>query len=119
MVADEARIEVVKEGVGAEIEGDAEDRHIVGVHHAVAEAVGLPARDQRGGALEHRAEERMERLGMFQQLGKVRLDDVLQQLLQFGMLAGVVEEFEVAEAHMAGGQAQQHGTAFRALTVDQ
>jgi len=56
---------------------------------------------------------------VFQQFGEVRLDDVFEQLFQLGVLAGVIEELEMAEAHMTGRQAQQHGTALRALAVDQ
>ncbi len=56
---------------------------------------------------------------MFQQFGEVRLDDMLEQLLQFAVLAGVVEELEVAETHVARRQAQQHGATLGAFAVDQ
>ncbi|MNU89344.1 hypothetical protein D3C71_791790 [compost metagenome] len=58
VVADEVGVEVVEEGERAEVEGDAEDRHVVGVHHAVAETVGLPFGDQLGVALDDFVEHR-------------------------------------------------------------
>ncbi len=118
VVADVVGVEVVEEGVGAEVEGDAEDRHVVGVHHAVAEAVGLPAGDEFGVALDDVAEHRRPGALMVLQVGEVAGQDVLAEGLQLLVLAGVVEVFEVAEAHVAGRHAQQGGAGFAAFAVD-
>ena len=72
-------VEVVEKGVGAEVEGDAEDRHVVAVHHPVAEAVGLPMGDQLGVALDHRTKQRQVRLFLFAALGKVAGQHVFDQ----------------------------------------
>ncbi|MNV43081.1 hypothetical protein D3C71_1347860 [compost metagenome] len=112
VVADEVGVEVVEEGERAEIEGDAQDRHVVGVHHPVAEAIGLPFGDQFGVALHHFAEHRQVRLRLFQALREVHGQHVITQLFLLLGALGVVEIFEVAEAHMARRQAQDHGCAF-------
>ena len=54
VIADVLSVEVIEKGEGAEVEGDAEDRHVVGVHHPMAETVGLPIGDQFGIALDDR-----------------------------------------------------------------
>src|SRR5690606_40254099 len=118
MVADMAGIEIVEKSVGTEIEGDAEDRHIVGVHYSVAEAIGLPACDHLGGTFDHAGKEGTLRLGFFQALGEMAGQYVVEQLPQGLMLAGVVEELEMTEAHMAGCQAQQHGVALLAVAIE-
>ncbi len=118
VVADEARIEVVEEGVRAEVECDAQNGHVVGVHHPVAEAIGLPSGDHFCGALQHFTEEAMVWLWMLQAFGKVAFDNMIKQLLQFVVLLGVVEEFKVAEADVAGREAHQHCAALLAFAVD-
>ena len=60
----------------------------------------------------------MVRLRVLQAFGEVALDNMIEQLLQLVVLLGVVEEFEMAEAHMAGREAHQHRAALLALTVD-
>nr|GFD01295.1 hypothetical protein [Tanacetum cinerariifolium] len=42
VVANEVLIEVVEKGERTKVERDAQNRHVVGVHYAVAETVGLP-----------------------------------------------------------------------------
>ncbi|MCY1179919.1 hypothetical protein D9M73_203380 [compost metagenome] len=116
VVADEVGVEIIEERVGAEIEGDAQDRHVVGVHHAMAEAVGLPQSDQFGIALDDFAVHRQIRLWLRLALGEMHGQHVLgENLLLFGLL-GVVEVFEVAETYMAFRQAQEHGTTFLFFT---
>ncbi|MNL33276.1 hypothetical protein D3C87_1551770 [compost metagenome] len=116
MIADEVGVEVVEEGERAEIEGDAQDRHVVGVHHSVAEAIGLPLGNQLGIALHHFAEHRQVRLRLFQALREVHGQHVITQLFLLLGALGVVEIFEVPEAHMARRQAQDHGRALLFFT---
>ena len=105
MVTDELGVKVIEEGERAKVEGNAQNRHVVGVHHPVAKAVGLPLGDQCGVALDNFAEHGQVRLGLLQALGEVQRQHMLaQQLLLLGAL-GVVEVFEMAETHMAGRQA--------------
>ncbi len=115
VVADEVRVKIVEKRKRPEIEGDAEDRHVVGVHHPVAEAIGLPFGDQCGVAFDDFAEHRQVRFGLFPALGEVQLQHMLGQCRLLLGLLGVVEVFEMAEAHMATGQAQHHRPAFLLL----
>jgi len=115
VVADEVGVEVVEEGKRPEVEGDAQNRHVVGVHHTVAKAVSLPFGNQLGIALDDLAEHRQIRLGLLQALGKVHRQYVLAQLLLLLGALGVIEIFEMPEAHMARCQAQDHGGAFLGL----
>lgn len=118
VVADVIGVEIVEEGVGPVVEGNAEDRHVVGVHHPVAEAIGLPAGDEFGVALDDLAEHRrVWPLGCVA-VGEVVFQNERRQLFQLVVLAGVVEVFEVTEAHVAGRQAQQRRRAFLLLAPD-
>ncbi|MNN75061.1 hypothetical protein D3C81_1913280 [compost metagenome] len=78
----------------------------------MAEAIGLPQRDQLGIALDYLAEERGVGLFLLQAVREMAVQYVLAELLQALGLLGVVEVFEVAEAHVALRQAQQHRAGF-------
>ena len=58
VVADVAWVEMVEKLERPVIDGQAQDAHVVGIEHAVAEAHGLPLRHQGGAALAHRLQER-------------------------------------------------------------
>src|SRR3546814_1853497 len=53
VIADVMRVERVEKTVRPVIERQAEDRHVVGVHHTVAETDRLPLRDQSGRTFDH------------------------------------------------------------------
>ena len=50
VVADEVRLEIVKEAIRAVVDGQTENRHVVGIHHPMGKAHGLPAGDGLRGA---------------------------------------------------------------------
>jgi hypothetical protein len=52
VVADVAGVEGFHETEGAVVQRQAEDGHVVGIHHAVHEADRHPVRDQLAGAAE-------------------------------------------------------------------
>ena len=62
VVADVAGVEAVEKAERAVVDCQAEDRHVVGVHHAVAEPDRLPRRHQFGGAVRDLFEQRDIRL---------------------------------------------------------
>ncbi|MNJ67061.1 hypothetical protein D3C77_632000 [compost metagenome] len=109
MVTDEVGVEVIQERERTEVEGDAQNRHVVGVHHPVAEAIGLPAGNQLGVALDDGAEHSQVRLRRVAAFGKVRVEHVLGEGALLLGLAGVIEILEMTEADMARRQAQEHG----------
>src|SRR5690606_14714755 len=98
MVADMASVILVKEGVGAKIECDAENRHIVGVHHAMTETISLPAGDHVHGALQNLIEHVQYRVGGLLGRWIAGLQGEVDELAQCVMLPGVVEELEMPEA---------------------
>jgi len=53
VVADVARVVGIQKLEGAVVQRQAQDAHVVGVHHAMAKANRLPVRQQIGGALGH------------------------------------------------------------------
>ncbi len=57
VVADVIGVEGVDEAVRAVVDRQAEDRHVVGVQHAMAETDALPLRDQACGAARHLLEQ--------------------------------------------------------------
>ncbi|MNC61599.1 hypothetical protein D3C75_1115500 [compost metagenome] len=77
----------------------------------MAEAIGLPFGDQFGIALHYFAEHRQVGFRLFQALWEVHGQHVITQHFLLLGAFGVVEVFEVAEAHMAWRQAQDHGRA--------
>ena len=113
MVADIAWLVVVQEAVGAVVDGQPEDRHIIGVHHAVREAYRLPVGDQRRGAIHHIVKPQGVAVGVLHQLWPVMSNHIVRQLLHLFRLAAVVPVLEVAEAHVALGDAHQHRATLR------
>ena len=110
VVADVAGLEVVEEPERPVVHREAEDGEVVGVHHAVAEADGLPFRHELARA----ADDFLEPPVVFvlrrdvDELGVVLRDDVVGEGAEVLHLFAVVEDLEAAEAHMARGHAQDH-----------
>ena len=52
VVADKAGLVIVQETVRAVVDGEPQQRHVIGVHHAVRKAYALPLGDQARGALD-------------------------------------------------------------------
>jgi hypothetical protein len=63
VVADVAGVEGVHELEGPVVDGQAQDAHVVGVHHPVHEAHRLPLGEQACRALGHLAQQRGVRVG--------------------------------------------------------
>ena len=98
MIADEIRIIGIEKSERPVIQGQAQDGHIVGVHHAMGEARRLPLRHQLGGALDHFAEPAGMVAGEFR---KIFADDMIGQQPHLFVLAAMMEMLEMAEADMA------------------
>ena len=77
VIADVVRVEAVHEAERAVVDREAEDRHVVGVHHAVAEADGLPVRHQVGGAQRDFRQQREIRIVGFAAMRIEAVDDVI------------------------------------------
>ena len=110
MVADVGRVEGIEEAEGAVVDGQAQDAHVVCVHHAVAEPHGLPAGQQLRSARHHGAQQGEVGPGLAAAVGQVGVDDVVgQRTQQLGGRLGVREVLEMAEAHEAGRHPHHHG----------
>ncbi|MNS93885.1 hypothetical protein D3C72_1280830 [compost metagenome] len=115
VVADMVGVERVEEAKWAVVDGQAQDRHIVGVHHAVAEADGLPVRDQVGGAQRDLAQQRLVGLGVVAARGHEVVDDEIRQLAQRGDVVVRGEMLEVPEADKGRRQPGHHRGGFDGL----
>ena len=80
MVAYIAGIEIIEKCVGAVVKGVADDRHVVTVHHAVAEAHRLPVRNRSCRPLDHFLEPPAVPfvIGQIDQVGEVQRDHVFE-----------------------------------------
>ena len=97
-------VEVVEPAVGAVVDGEPEDRHVVGVHHAVHEAHRLPVRDQHRGAPRDLVEQ--GGVGLVRAArrapGRSACERVVGELLQQRVRRrGDAQQLEVAEAQEA------------------
>ena len=82
VVADVVRVERVDEAERAVVDRHAEDRHVVGVHHAVAEPDGLPLRDEVGRAQRRGFEQREVRIVDVAAIRIEAVDHVIGELAQ-------------------------------------
>jgi hypothetical protein len=88
VVADVAGIEGLHETERAVIQRQAEDGHVVGIHHAVHETNRHPVRHQFAGAAGNVAQQGVVGIWRGPAFGPEGVDDVIGQLLQFEWLVG-------------------------------
>jgi hypothetical protein len=115
VVADVARVERVHEAERPVVDRQPEDRHVVGVQHAVAEADALPLREQARRLARDLLEEVKVGMRRVPALRVEPVDHVIGQLLQRVVLLGPVEVLERPEAHEARRQAGGDGRGFDGL----
>ena len=117
VVADMAGHEGIQKLERAIVDGQAQDAHVVGVHHAVAKTYGLPVRHERGGALAHGLQQ-----GCVSVAGRLRhraagrviaVDHIVGQGAQLLLHVARGEMLEVAKTDEAGGHAGHDGGGFR------
>ncbi len=104
VVADKIGHIGIDKAVGAVIQRQAEQRHVVGVHHPVTEARRLPFGNQPRGATHYLGKQ----LGAILQLGEVVAQQIIDKLRDLLPLPAPGEILDMTEAQVAGGGAQ-HG----------
>ena len=115
VVADVRRVVAIEKLEGAVVQSQAQDAHVVGVHHTVAKADRLPVRHHLGGAPGHGLEQRhigpvfTRRAAAF---GVKMVNHIVGQRAQLVVLLGVRKMLKVAKAHKAGRHAGDHGGGF-------
>ena len=121
MVAHVAGHKSVQKLEGPVVNGQAQDAHVVGVHHPVAKAHGLPLRHEARGALAHGLQQGGVRVtcqaGAVPAFGVVAVDDVVGQRLQRVLLAVGCKVFKVAKAHKAARHAGDDGSGLDLLAA--
>ncbi len=118
MVGNEPGIIGVEKAEGAVVERQPEDRHVVGVEHAVGEAYGLPLRDQPGRSGDDVVEQLRVPVPPAAKPWKMSLDDIVGQSRQIRFLTPIVKHLEGTEADMGRRQSKQHGAGFHPFTPD-
>ena len=116
VVADVAGVECVEETKRAVVDGQAQDAHVVGVHHAVAKAHGLPPGEHVCGSQRHGVQQRGVRIGRALAIGVVMRDDKVGKLLQMRRVVGLRKVLEVSKTYEAGRGARDHAGGFQLLT---
>ena len=112
VVADVHRVECIQKAERAVIDGQTEQRHVVGVHHAMTKTNELPLRDEPRRATSDFFEQR----GRAVDAGEVALRRSNEQLLQrLLILCCVRKVLEVAEAQERRRDARHHRRGFHRL----
>ncbi len=107
------RIVVVDPAIRAVVDGQAEHRHVVGVHHAVHETHPHPFAHQPRGPLADRGEPvAVQRLAIAAQSGKITADAEIGQLPQQGHVTARGRQLEIAEAQERRRHAADDRTGF-------
>ncbi len=83
----------------------------------MAEAIGLPIREQVGGALHYLGIQRGVGLGLLLRAGEVVFKGVVGELFEQVELLAVIEQLEVAKTQMTGRHAQQARAALQLLAL--
>ena len=119
------QLEPVHETIRTVVQRQSQDGHVVGVHHAVAKAHGLPVGHQQRRAPRHFAQQvgdgrvRVRRLARprLAAFGIVAVDHVIGQRRQAVQIASRRPVLERAKAHEAGRHARDDGGGFHGLAV--
>ena len=117
VVADVAGVEDIEKAERPVVDGQAQDRQVVGVHHAMAKTHRLPLRHQARRGFAHGLQQRGIGLGCRATSGVELVDHKISQHAQRGMLVVMAEVLEVAKANEAGRHAGHHGGGFQRLAA--
>ena len=129
VVADVAGVECIQKLEGAVVNRQAQHAHVVGVHHAVAKAHGLPVRNHVGGALAHLIQQRgigiawhrgafaIYTLPAAAAGGVVAVNHVIGQLAQLGLHIAGGKVLKVAKTDKAGRGTGHDRGGFGRFTV--
>ena len=112
MVANVAGVERIEELERAVVNRQAQDAHVVGVHHAVAKPDGLPGGHQVRGAFADGLQQGRIRLFRTPAFGIKAVDDVVGQCFELCVLVAVAEVFEMAKPDETWRGARHHGCRF-------
>ena len=122
-VAGHERIEKLKRPI---VQREAQDAHVVGVHHPVAKTHGLPLGHELCGALTHAVQQCCVGVAApgagglgAAAFGVIAVDDVVGQCAQLLFLVVGRKVLKVAKAHKARGHAGDDGGGFQLLTPHQ
>ena len=122
MVAHVAGHKSVQKLEGPVVNRQAQDAHVVGVHHPVAKAHGLPLRHEARGTLAHRLQQGGVgvacQAGAVQAFGVVAVDDVVGQRSQRSVLAVGCKVLKVTKAHKAACHAGDDGSGLDFFAAD-
>ena len=108
VVADVRGVVAVEKAERPVVEGQPQDRHVVGVHHAVAKTHRLPLREQIGRATGDFLQHRRIGQGRLAALGIVMVDHEIGQPTQALGPVGLRKVLEVTEADEAWCHAGDH-----------
>ena len=118
MVANMRRVKTIQKLKRSVVNGQAQQAHIVGVHHAVAKADSLPLRQhfsgQSGDSGQQGGVTLWSRLNR-QQMRKMLCDEMVNQQLQRCGVTVSSEMLQVAETQKTGCHAGHHGGGFQFL----
>ena len=112
MIADMVGVEAVHEPERAVVDGKTENRHVVGIHHAVHEADRLPAGHHVRGAAHDFADEQFVTVRPAGQFGIKLVDHEVCQCANRFPFTPVVPVLEGAEAHEGRGKPRDHRGGF-------
>ena len=119
MVADMAWIVGFNEAERTVIQCQPDDRHIIGVHHAMYEADSLPMRYQIRGPTGYLGQQRLVGISGVLQFRVKTGNHVVGQDFQLLRPIVVIPVFKRSEAHKTGRHAGQYGYGFRSLAHHQ
>ena len=115
VVTDKTGLVIVDEGIGAKIDGQSQNRHVVGIHHPVRKPLRLPQCDQTSRSLSDIAQPKYVTIFFIHQMWPMMANRIIRQLSNFIRLLAVIEVLEMAKTQVAFSDAHQHRTALRLL----
>ena len=115
MIGNEPRVEIIHEAIRPIVEGQPEDRHVVGIHDPMRPAHGLPSGNQPAGAFGYLTQESRVGIRTVDKMRKMPGQDVIRQGLEVIVLTTVKENFERPEADVTRGHAHEHRAGFHAF----
>ena len=116
MVADVARVKRIKELERTVVDRQAQNAHVVGVHHAMAKPDRLPGGHHVRRAFTDSLKQGRIRLSRIPTFRIEALDDVIRQRLELLMLVAITEMLKMAEADETRRHAGHHGRRFNFFT---
>ena len=108
MIRDETWIKIIHEPIGTIVQCQTKNRHIIGIHHTMCPAHGLPMCNHHSSSSRYFRKKPRVFISVVNQMRKVLGNHIIGQSFEMFMLPPIEEHFKASKPHMTRRHANEH-----------